>query len=186
MNPKARENEIILQWVEDELLIYDLTGNRAVSLNKTAATVWSLCDGILDLEEIADKASIQLAGDVPSELVGLAISQLSAEGLLEAPDNLPAPDRKSRREIIKRLGYVSIVALPIVASIAVPSAANAQSCLDFNVSCNIDSECCPTGVNNMGITVPLCCKTYSQGINVVMTCRAVGFTNMGMGATCTP
>ena len=44
-NPKSRNNEIVVQEADKELLIYDLTTNKAMMLNETSAIIWQMCDG---------------------------------------------------------------------------------------------------------------------------------------------
>jgi hypothetical protein len=43
--PISRQNNIVTQEVESELLIYDLVENKAFCLNETSAFVWQNCDG---------------------------------------------------------------------------------------------------------------------------------------------
>jgi hypothetical protein len=38
-NPKNRKNDIVIQELKDEILIYDLTTNKAYCLNETSAAV---------------------------------------------------------------------------------------------------------------------------------------------------
>ncbi len=51
--PKARNPEILVQEIGDEVLIYDLEINKAFSLNETCAMVWRECDGEKPIAEIA-------------------------------------------------------------------------------------------------------------------------------------
>ena len=44
-NPVARQNALVMQDVDDELLIYDLQTDKAHCLNRSAVLVWKLCDG---------------------------------------------------------------------------------------------------------------------------------------------
>ena len=43
--PKARHDELVVQELEDEVLVYDLKRQRAHSLNRTSALIWEHCDG---------------------------------------------------------------------------------------------------------------------------------------------
>ena len=43
--PKSRNYEIVVQEADKELLIYDLTTNKAMMLNETSAIIWQMCDG---------------------------------------------------------------------------------------------------------------------------------------------
>lgn len=41
--PIARKTDLVIQEADDEVLIYDLSTNKASCLNKTAAFVWQNC-----------------------------------------------------------------------------------------------------------------------------------------------
>ena len=43
--PIAWQEQLIIEEILDETIIYDLRRNRAHSLNRTAAFVWRHCDG---------------------------------------------------------------------------------------------------------------------------------------------
>jgi hypothetical protein len=43
--PKCRQNELVVQELRNELLIYDLQTHKASCLNETSALVWSLGAG---------------------------------------------------------------------------------------------------------------------------------------------
>ncbi len=43
--PLARKNELIIQELPEELLVYDLARHKAHCLNKTSAFIWKHCDG---------------------------------------------------------------------------------------------------------------------------------------------
>ena len=128
--PQAATENLVVQNSGKELLIYDLGSNKAVCLNQTAALVWKYCDGKTDIGAIAGNVGRALGKTVDRDLIVFALDQLEAEGLL-----LPNSETfkngfegLSRREIVKKIGFGSMVALPIVSSIAAPNAANAQSC----------------------------------------------------------
>ena len=110
--------------LDDEVCIYEWTSKRVHALNATAARVWHLCDGTLNVAEIAER----LRGDIgiqADEIVALAVAQLSERGLLES--QVPAGTLAlSRRRLIKQLG-LSAALLPVVSSIAAPSALEAAS-----------------------------------------------------------
>jgi len=126
----ARTEELVVQESGDELLIYDLRINKAICLNQTSATIWQNCDGNTDTREIAAKLAKRHGGLVKEELIMLAIDQLNENGLLENG----AATRNgfaglSRREVIRKVGFASAVALPVVMSLVAPPVAFAQSCV---------------------------------------------------------
>lgn len=158
--PTARSENLVVQELSDELLICDTKTYRAFCLNKTAAEVWKLCDGKNDVKEIAKHVSKTLGIIVSEEFVWLALDKLSKDNLLEK--TLEADNKfsgLSRREVIRRVGLTSMVALPVIASLVMPTAAMAQSgCVAPSGSgdvalgcpCNIrfdcDSGCCDNNV----------------------------------------
>lgn len=130
-HPKATTEQLVAQKLEDELLIYDLNANQAICLNQTAALVWQNCDGKSSVSKIGQKLEKKLGAPVSEELVMFAISELKEKGLLENGESISNKfEGLSRREIVKKVGFASLVALPIVSSIVAPAAAEAQSLLE--------------------------------------------------------
>ena len=128
--PTARKENIVVQQVQDETLVYDLVTNKAVCLNQTSAIIWDFCDGKTSLNEIARKLTMRFGTPVDLDFVLLAIDKLGKENLIGEEDSLTDHFHGfSRREVVKRIGFASAITLPIVSSIAAPSAANAQSCM---------------------------------------------------------
>ncbi len=126
------------------MLIYDLNVNSAFCLNRTTALVFQYADGTRTAGEISDLMSKAMKTLVSEDIVYLALSELDKHGLLEK--SLYAGNHfsgLSRREIIRRVGLASMVALPIVASIVAPSVTAAASCLTFSSPCTPGSACCP-------------------------------------------
>jgi hypothetical protein len=117
--PKARTTGLTIEEVGDELLVYDLERHRAHSLNLGAAAVWRLCDGTRSVDDINIAAAEVLGVEPDLTMVERALSQFEHAGLLEAAK---APER---RQLLSRLGWVAVA--PFIASIAIPSAAYAQS-----------------------------------------------------------
>ena len=70
MNPKHRTNNLVIQETETELLIYDLTENKAFCLNESSSIIWQSCDGQKSFEEIAKQTQI------PQEFVWLRLKNL--------------------------------------------------------------------------------------------------------------
>jgi hypothetical protein len=135
--PIARKSGLVIQEMPDEVLVYDLDSNKAHCLNQTAATVWKACDGNTSITEIS-----RICGDSGNEdLVWLAIDQLSENNLLEKSltSNFKG---QSRREVIKKIGLASVVAVPIIASLVAPQGALAAT------SCNcVNNNGCNQGPN---------------------------------------
>ena len=137
--PVARKSGLVVQEMPDEVLVYDLNTNKAHCLNQTAAKVWMASDGKTSVSRIA--ANLGKGGN--EDLVWLAIDQLNETNLLESKVASPF-GTQSRREVIKKIGLASLVALPVIASLVAPqNALAAQSCNCVN-NANCNSQPCPT------------------------------------------
>ena len=131
---------VIAQNVFGELLIYDLEKNIVRRLNQVAAAIWKECDGQKNVAEIARHAAREMERQVDEQLVLFALDRFRRAHLLAEPvTNLPRATKVSRRESIKRIG---MAALPLVTSMAVPTAAQAASCFPALHSCTSNSQCC--------------------------------------------
>ncbi len=84
--PKARE-DVVFRSLSKEWVLYDPRTQLLHVLNPTAAMVWSCCDGLASVEDIATELSEtlterpvweQIVNDVRD-----ALSRFSQEGLLE-------------------------------------------------------------------------------------------------------
>lgn len=121
--PKVRNQNIVIQEIGDEILIYDLEINKAYCLNETSAIVYRNCDGETDFTEIKTNHNFS------EELISFALEQLEKENLLEKDSGFISPFKGfSRREVIKKVGLGSIALLPVITSVVAPKAVNAQSC----------------------------------------------------------
>lgn len=144
-SPSARFDNIVVQELRDEILVCDVKSNRVFCLNQTAAEVWKLCDGKTETKQIAQILSKKLRTNVSEEVVLFSLAELSKENLLvNKITTNKVFEGISRREVVKRIGLSSIIALPLITSVALPTAAQAQSgvCLAINDPCASDTECC--------------------------------------------
>ena len=119
LTPKACKDHLLIHQVDDEMVVYDKERKRAHRLNNTAARVWSLLDGNRTTSEIADDL------DVDESVVTLSIDHLASAHLLESSE----PPSVSRRKALGRVASAAAIGflLPVVTSIAAPSAAQALS-----------------------------------------------------------
>lgn len=148
--PVARKNGLVVQEMPDEVLVYDLDTNKAHCLNQTAAKVWKSCDGNNTVSDIAKLFEAQ------EDLVWLAIDQLNENNLLEQEIKANF-EGQSRREVIKKIGLASMVAIPVVASlVAPPNALATASCACINPGACAAQTTCPstTVCNGSGICAP--------------------------------
>ncbi len=129
--PVRLNQDLAIQQVADDTLVYDERRHLAFCLNRIAAAVWNECDGSQTTAQIAEKLSLLLAHPVSAETVDLAIAQLAHDGLFEA-SSLPVVPQVdlasiSRRSLMARAGAGAVLLLPVVAAIAAPQAAQAYS-----------------------------------------------------------
>jgi len=129
--PVARHSGLVVQEMPGEVLVYDMDSNKAHCLNETAALVWRSCDGNNTVEDIVRSFERNAGAKVSEDLVWLAIDQLNSNGLLA--DTVESKlAGQSRREVLKKIGFASVIALPVIASLVAP-----QSVLAFtSCTCN--------------------------------------------------
>lgn len=126
--PLGRKSNIVIQDLESEVLIYDLERNKAFALNDTAASVWRMCDGKRSPVEISRVLSKKTRPPINEDIVQMALNQFKTDGLLENGDSFSTPfDGMSRRQMVKRIGFGSMIALPVISALVAPRAAHAQS-----------------------------------------------------------
>lgn len=126
--PISRNKDVVVQELGDEVLIYDLIMNKAYCLNETAKLVFDLCDGCRNVTEISQMMSQKLKTSVHEDLIELTINDLRKNKLLE--ESMPPVSLltgATRREMIKRVGLASMIALPMISSVVAPTAATAAS-----------------------------------------------------------
>lgn len=148
--PTARKSGLVVQELPGELLVYDTENNKAHCLNQTAAFVWKACDGKKSAADISDLYKTESGAGLSEEVVWLAIDQLNENALLEHQVRTVFAGQ-SRREVLKKIGFTSIVALPVIASLVAPrNAMAASSCTCANdVSCLAPQRPpgCPSGTS---------------------------------------
>ena len=153
--PIGRIHDVVVKELDNEVLIYDLNKNKAFCLNETSALVWRMCDGNRSILQISQAVSEHFKSPFGDDVVRLALAQLKKEDLLENGKIFESKfTNVSRRDAVKKLGLASTIALPLIASIVAPPAANAQSCTapggvvmgTFPFGAGMDSNTC---LNNL-------------------------------------
>lgn len=129
ITPKTRNEDIVVQNLNDEVLLYDIKIDKAFCLNETCGVVYNYCDGRNTFEDIRRKSQKNLS----DEIIWLAIEELSKQNLLIEKQESGI----SRRSLLQKAA-VSAVALPLIMTIIAPRAIRAQS-----VACDADGT--PTG-----------------------------------------
>jgi hypothetical protein len=141
--PKSRKENLVVQELEGEVLIYDLEKNKAFCLNETSALVWQSCDGSRTISGISDFVGKQLNSQVNEDMIWLAIDQLSKENLIENKDEIKSKfEGLSRREVVRKVGLASLVALPMIASLTAPVAAQTGTCVPLTTGCTPNGMQC--------------------------------------------
>jgi len=122
--PRARTEDVITEWIDDELVVYDQRSQTAHCLSRDAASVWELCDGNLSEAEIAERLGLAF------EIVQRAADALSESGLLdEGPIKVEHKHAYSRREVTAGLAKAggAAFAAPLIYSAVVRPATAAAS-----------------------------------------------------------
>jgi coenzyme PQQ synthesis protein D (PqqD) len=167
MNPQSRRDFLLAQHVGHELVIYDERTHEAHRLSRTAALVWETADGSRDVHDVAARLRDSLrTADPPADpiddaasesLVLLALQELDRTGLLA--QKLPALGESiSRREMLG----VAAALLPVIASIAAPTPAMAQSIPQGACTYTVTSSP-PAPISGNGGTVNVLVTTNSPG-----------------------
>jgi hypothetical protein len=120
--PLVRSRDIVIQSLGKEVLIYDLNTHKAYNLNETSSIVYQACDGRTSFSELKAK------NNLTDEIIYLALDELKKENLIEESEGYDSPFAgMSRREVIRKVGFASMIALPVISSMVAPTAAMAQS-----------------------------------------------------------
>ncbi len=154
--PVARHKDLIVEDLPDEVLIYDLNMDKAHCLNQTAALIWKNCDGQKSVGEIATSLEQELEAPVSQQVVRLGLEELSVYSpLKEKTWKATTKTQLSRRELVKKLGLMAAIALPVIISITAPTRAQAATVDPCAVSsskpigcpCLSDNECASSNCN---------------------------------------
>jgi hypothetical protein len=142
--PTARTQDLIVEELGDELLVYDRRTDVAHSLNAVATAVWRGCDGATDLDALAAAIAPRAGEEDAEALVLRALDELREKGLLEA-QRAAAPGL-SRRQALGRIAGVGMaaVAAPLIVSAAAPTPADAvtPACTAQYGTCTTTAQCC--------------------------------------------
>jgi len=179
--PRARTDDLVVEELDDELLVYDGKTKRAHCLGVTAARVWRACDGETDVEALS--VSLELSPDAVSQ----AIEELERTELLEnqglqvlnggSPNGSSNAHGITRRDLTRRSAQVgsAVIAAPLILSITAPTAAAAATPIPFQ--CEIYTvQSCGTSEACGHIAGCCCC---CQGGGSCKTCGATAFCNLG-------
>ncbi|HEY8187633.1 MAG TPA: PqqD family protein [Pyrinomonadaceae bacterium] len=146
--PIARQQDLIIEEVGDEVLVYDLNTDRAHCLNRMSALIWKYCDGEKSAGDIAGLLEQELKSPVSVQVVTLGLAELDRYDLLKNETLQEPTVRVSRRRLIRNLGLTAAISLPVIMSISAPTAAQqgspdpcAASPRPPGCPCVIDNDC---------------------------------------------
>jgi hypothetical protein len=159
--PLARTEQLIVQELPGELLVYDLDRHKAHCLNQASAFVWKHCDGKITVAEVSRLFEKELATSVDDDVVWLALSQLRRFHLLKEESPAILGMKVTRRDLVRKY-LPAALALPLILSIPAPTAAQAGSdpCAAVTgrpngCTCTTFTQCqsnCCTGFGGGGFT----------------------------------
>jgi len=158
VKPQARTQEVLVQQMGEETLVYDLDSDKVYCLNRTASLVWKGCDGQTTVKELAAALRRDLGDGADERVVWLALHQLQKAKLMGAPLEFPAESAApSRREVLRNLRLIggAAILLPVVSMTLAPKPAAALSCRPAGQVCSSTTQCCPGLLCSGGVCTPL-------------------------------
>lgn len=146
--PRGRNDQLITQKVDKEMLVYDLKIDKAICLNQMAFFVWQQCDGKSSIAEMAGTLEKKVKNGAGEDIVLLALKELDKANLLDRESfNFDEEIKVSRRKLI---GYgVPMTVLPVIMSLVAPAAASNHSCIPEGQPCiQGGTRCCGNRICN--------------------------------------
>jgi hypothetical protein len=144
-NPTARSENLLIEDVAGELLIYDVSNNRAHCLNESAAAIWKHCDGSQSIDKLANHLFPKLEASDARQLVGVGVERLRRRHLVESAPAAAATVDLSKRQLLKKVAILAAAAgvvAPLVSTVVAPTAAYAFSCMPSGFPCSSPFQCC--------------------------------------------
>ena len=140
--PLARTDQLVVQELPDEVLVYDLERHKAHCLNKTSAMVWKRCDGRTTVAEMTRRLGRELDSPLDDDVVWLALGQLRKFHLLEEGSVGGGLFKVSRRDLVRKY-LPAALAVPLILSVPAPTPAQAASrCAGPCEKCGDGIPCC--------------------------------------------
>jgi hypothetical protein len=176
--PVARSEDLVIEQVEDEFLVYDAKNHRAHCLTSAAAKVWRACDGTKDVPALAESLALSV-DDVTRALEMLdGVELLENQGLQIVTNGNGNGNGLTRRELGRRSAKIgaAAAAAPMLYSIAVPSPAAAAT--PTNKACALFSTFSCGTSSGAGAVAGCCCCCQAGG-----DCKVGGSTSTTNGCT---
>ncbi len=139
--PRARQEGLLEEAVDAELILYDQSSHIAHCLSPIAAAVWRHCNGRCDVDALA-----QLVG-VSDDLVANVLQELEAKDLLDGEQQLEQGDvRISRRDALGRAARYGVAAtagsLVVSAIASTPAMASSGTFFCSSETASESDICC--------------------------------------------
>lgn len=170
--PLARTQDVVVQELGEEILVYDLKIHKAFNLNETSSKVYQACDGKTTFEELKRRHKFT------DDLIYLTLDQLKDENLIE--DYQAKFAGVSRREVIRKVGLATMIALPVIIGLTAPTAIQALSCGGTNPAGTVT---CLNGQPDCATVSPTC-QSCTATFSVNPICVTPGNPTGGQ-CTCT-
>ena len=124
-HPVARDEDLLVEHLADETVVYDSRTKEAHCLSPLAAVVFAHCDGRTTVEQLATLAAERLGEPVDPPRVIDALAQLQERDLLAVPPR----DGLSRRQMIHKSAAAggALVGASLITTILAPTPAAAAS-----------------------------------------------------------
>ena len=152
--PLARTDQLVVQELPDEVLVYDLERHAAHCLNKASAAVWRGCDGRTTVAEMTRRLAREFDAPVGEDVVWLALGQLRRYRLLEEGSGGVPLQKVSRRDLVRKY-LPAALAVPLILSVPAPTPAQARSkCPGPCEPCDFVTNPCCDGLSCDGICFP--------------------------------
>ena len=147
--PRAIRDDVLVQeMAEGEIVLFHLKDNQAHCLNPTSAAVWRQCDGMTSIATIAAGLESRLGLDNGVEVAQLIVEELRGAHLVAIPEAELQREGLDRRSLVRRVGpaLAAAILVPAITSIIAPTPAAASTCIQNGGSCTSGFQCC-SGIN---------------------------------------
>ena len=147
-NPTAKSENLLVEDVGGELLIYDTSTNRAHCLNESAAAIWRHCDGTRSVDKLANHLFPKLDASDSTQIVRVGLERLRRRRLIDGAASVGQPVDLSKRQMLRKVAILAAAAgvvAPLISSVVAPTPAAAFSCLPSGASCESFAQCCSLG-----------------------------------------
>src|SRR5271157_5889818 len=103
-----------------ELLIYDVSSDRAHCLNESAAAIWRHCDGTRSVYKLANHLFPKLQASDATQIVRVGLERLRRRRLIESAPIESQQVDLSKRQMLKKVAILAAaagVAAPLISSV---------------------------------------------------------------------